>query len=531
MRRGLKSILLITTLLLVTSGAWAEDLKKFIITIKPENYRQMQQQFKRGDGFLGLRQNSVKFLDHLQMAVVEINSQDANLIKKNPSVVFMEEDQIIPQPHYRYFLNKKNGNRSSQKFSDLTWGLKAIAADKAWSVTKGNGARVLVLDTGLDEKHPDLSGRFEKAKNFMGGSSVDDVGHGTHVSGTVLADGSDSGLFGVAPEAKLLMAKVCGASGCSTAGIVQGVDWGIQEKVDVMNLSLGGPFLSSSAKTAYQKAENAGIVVVAASGNDGTGTVSYPAAVGTVVAVGAVNPDITKASFSQWGKELDVVAPGMDVVSSVPQGMGREGFAALITSTGKLEMKNTVFQNSDSGLKTISGQVVFAGLGKPTDFTNLDLTGKIALIQRGDITFAEKVTNAINAKASGVLIFNNEPGLILGGLQNPVKIPVLMIEQTVGADLASSSNPATVELGIVPSDFASFAGTSMASPHVAGLAALIKSANKNLTPTQIRNILTTTATPLLPNDNNEFGSGIVNAEKAVAAAVSSATLPRVSGGN
>ncbi|MCC6137874.1 MAG: S8 family serine peptidase [Bdellovibrionaceae bacterium] len=529
MRAGLRFIIGVIAAVLVSSGASAEDLKKYIVNIKPEHYQNAQQSFLRGGGFFGLRQNSVKYLDHLNMAVVEMSQAQASALKNNSSVDFIEEDRIIPQPHYKYFRKNKKFAPASTKVSELTWGLTAISADKAWPVTKGLGARVLVLDTGIDNQHPDITGRFEKAKSFMGVSTADDVGHGTHVSGTILADGSGSGLFGVAPEAKLLMAKVCGASGCSTAGIVQGVEWGIQEKVDVMNLSLGGPFISASATAAYQKAEQAGVVVVAASGNDGTATVSYPAAVSTVIAVGAINPDLTKASFSQWGPELDVVAPGADVLSTIPQGTGREGFAAIATTTGKLELKNTVFQNSDSGLKTISGEIVFVGLGKTTDFENKDLTGKIALIQRGEITFAEKVTNALAAKANGVLVYNNEPGLILGGLQNPVKIPVLMIEQNAGADLAAATDSTVVEMGIVTSDYASFQGTSMASPHVAGLAALVKGANKNLKPSQVRTIISSTATPLSPNGNNELGAGVVNAEKAVAAAKTAVQLPMAIG--
>jgi serine protease len=501
---------------------FAEVTKKYIVTLQPNAYRALKTEGQRAGNFLGLRSSQTKYLDHLQMAVVKMDSAQAEQIKKNPAVMMVEEDQIIPQPHYRFFKKQKRFvEQQGLKNAELTWGIKAIAADKAWMNTKGKGARVLVLDTGVDATHPDLINRFEKGENFMGGTSyADDVGHGTHTSGTVLADGVGSGLMGVAPEARLLMAKVCASYGCSTAGIVEGVEWGIAEKVDVMNLSLGGPGLSPSASQAYAKAEKAGVVVVAASGNDGTGKVSFPAAIKTVIAVGALNPDLTKASFSQWGPELDVVAPGVNVLSSVPQGTGREGLVAADFGNGPEELANTVFQNSNSGLNTVVGETVYCGLGKAADFTGKNLSGKIALIERGEINFAEKVDNALAAKAAGVLIYNNEPGLISGGLQNPVKIPVLMIEQTVGKAMVAQATPVTAEIGIVPSDYASFQGTSMASPHVAGLAALVKSINPALTALQVRELIMNSSHPLLPNANNEFGAGVVDADLAVRAAYS-----------
>lgn len=507
-------------ILLVTATSFGE-VTKYIVTLKPSSYRSVKEVSQRsGDGFLGLRAANVKYLDHLQMVVLELEASQVEQIKNNPNVEMVEADQIIPQPHFRFF--KKPARtvlNDGLKNSELTWGIKAIAADKAWATTKGNGTRVLVLDTGIDQTHPDLINRFEKGQSFMGGTSiVDDVGHGTHTSGTVLADGAGSGLMGVAPEARLLVAKVCNPSGCATAGIVQGVDWGISEKVDVMNLSLGGPFLSPTGQKAYERAEKAGVVVVAASGNGGNASVSYPAAISTVIAVGALNPDLTKAPFSQWGPELDVMAPGVNVLSSVPQGTGREGLVRTDLGNGVEELKNTVFQNSNPGLNTVKANIVFCGLGKPADFVNKDVNGKIALIQRGEIAFAEKVDAAVKAKAAGVIIFNNEAGLITGGLQNVVNIPVIMIEQQVGQFMSTATQAISVEIGVVSSDFAEFQGTSMASPHVAGLAALVKAANPMLTPAQVRTVIMNSARPLTPNTNNQFGKGVVDADMSVKAA-------------
>ena len=507
--------------------------KKYIITIQPDAYPAFRNSSQRSGNVLALRSSQTKYLDQVKMVVAQLSLAQVQQLKADKQIVMVEEDQIIPQPHYPMFKRAQLSQAPRAKSLDITWGLKAIAAEKAWSQTKGSGARVLVLDTGVDATHPDLIQRFEKGRGFMGDGSIsDEVGHGTHTSGTVVADGMGSGLFGVAPEARFLMAKVCAANGCSSAGIVQGVDWGISEKVDVMSLSLGGPFLSTSAKQAYARAEQAGIFVVAASGNDGTGTVSYPAAISTVLAVGALNEDLTKAPFSQWGPELDVVAPGVNVISSVPQGTGRDGLVRVDLGSGPEEFTNTVFQNASTDVKTVMGGIEYCGLGKPDDFIGKDLSGKIALIERGEISFSDKVANAIKANAAGMLIFNNAAGLITGGLATPVNIPVLMIEQSVGQamvqTLVQSASALATEIGVVATNYAAFAGTSMATPHVAGIAALIKSINPALTPQKVREVINSSAHALLPNPNNEFGNGAVDAELAVNAAIS-ASIPLAAG--
>lgn len=529
MQTSLNRLFVVLFVTFIPFMSFGEVQKKYIITVQPDGYAAFRNTSQRSGNVLALRSSQTKYLDQVKMVVAELSPEQVQQLKTNQQVIMVEEDQIIPQPHYPMFKRAQVAETERAKSLEITWGLKAIAAEKAWNQTKGNGARVLVLDTGVDAAHPDLVQRFEKGRGFMGdGSIVDEVGHGTHTSGTVVADGMGSGLMGVAPEAHFLMAKVCGTAGCSSAGIVQGIDWGISEKVDVMSLSLGGPFLSSAAKLAYARAEQAGIFVVAASGNDGTATVSYPAAISTVLAVGALNEDLTKAPFSQWGPELDVMAPGVNVISSVPQGTGRDGLVRVDLGTGPEELTNTVFQNASTDVKTVIGGIEYCGLGKAEDFINKDLSGKIALIERGEINFSDKVANAVKANAAGVLIFNNAAGLITGGLASPVNIPVLMIEQSVGQAMAQSSSALSTEIGVVATNYAAFAGTSMATPHVAGIAALIKSINPALTPQKVRELINSSAHPLLPNPNNEFGNGAVDAELAVNAALS-ASIPLAAG--
>lgn len=481
-------------------------------------------------------------LEHVQLLIVESDDLRAiESLRRHPAVAMVEQEIFhpLPRPMATWNRNSIELEQAPQVSKgvkvDMPWGIHAVKAPAAWTKTEGQMARVLVLDTGLDQNHPALRSRFEKGRNFAGGLATDfsdQVGHGTHVAGTVLASGQGGGLVGVAPKARLLAGKVCSSMGCSSAAIAAGINWAVAEKVDVVNMSLGGSFISETELQAIRAAEAAGVFIAAASGNDGTGRVSFPAAVATITAVGATDINNLKAGFSQWGPELDVVAPGVEVISAVPQGTGRAAVVQVDLGKGMSEVKAVPFVGSP--LRTVQAEIVLAGLGKPDDVKNLDLTGKIAFIQRGEIPFKEKVMNVINKGAVAAVIYNNAPGLIQGSLTedgSEAAIPAAMVEQTLGEQvraLLQNGQQVGFSISVDSSDYASFQGTSMASPHVAGVAALIRAANKSLTPAQVRDVLKATATALSPNGNNEFGSGLVNAEAAVErAGTMSAPLLRV----
>jgi serine protease len=289
-------------------------------------------------------------------------------------------------------------------------------------------------------------------------------------------------------------------------------------------MSLGGMWSTPAERTAISAADKAGITVVAASGNDGTAKVSYPAALPSVIAVGAIDNTLHKADFSQYGPELAVVAPGVAVVSSVPQGTGREAGVSIIVGQKATKVNASTFQGAREILTAESNVLVNAGIGKPEEFTAA-VKGKYALIARGEIKFTDKVQNAINAGAAGVVIYNNAPGLIQGALTDgttTLPVGVFMIEQATGLEIVkqlAAGQTVSASLQTVATDYAAFDGTSMATPHVAGVVALVKAANKSLTGAQVKAILKATATPLSPNDKNEYGSGLVNAEAAVEAAL------------
>jgi subtilisin family serine protease len=189
------------------------------------------------------------------------------------------------------------------------------------------------------------------------------------------------------------------------------------------------------------------------------------------------------------------------------------------------------FQGAGDVPTPVENTFVFAGLGKPEDFATIDITRKFALIARGEITFLEKANHAIAAGAAGIVIFNNAPGLIHGSLTQDgsrLAVPVFMVEQTIGEsmrDALAAAKPVSARLALKVTDYAAMDGTSMATPHVSGVVALMKGANKALTPAQVKQILQSTSHALAPNTNNEYGSGLVNANAAVQAALVAEVLP------
>ncbi|MEK2688408.1 S8 family serine peptidase [Bdellovibrio sp. GT3] len=471
-------------------------------------------------------------LENLNTLIVNAKD-DSEIVKlqNDPSVAYVEKEVFHPAPApVSGWLSTPVRNTPTVPGAKTPWGIMAVKAPQAWAKNnQGQGARVLVLDTGIDANHPSIKANFERGQDFTGESDgsdfTDTIGHGTHCAGTVAGVLDNNGFTGVAPGAKLLAGRVCSKDGCSNAAIAAGINWGISQKVDVISMSLGGAWSTPGERDAIAKAAKAGLTVVAASGNDGKGRVSYPAALPTVIAVGAVDSDLKRAEFSQYGPELAIVAPGVGVVSSVPQGTGRESSVKISVDGKTAQVNSTTFQGAREVLKAETNVLVEAGLGKAADFQGKDFKGKYALIGRGEINFAEKIQNAIKAGATGAVIYNNAPGLIQGALtddETVLPVAVFMIEQTVGQKIVASLKAGTevkATLHTVATDYADFQGTSMATPHVAGVAALVKAANKNLNGAQVKQILQSTATALGPNSNNEYGAGVVNAEAAVAAAL------------
>jgi serine protease len=328
-------------------------------------------------------------------------------------------------------------------YAEQRWHYEMLNLPQAWDVARGDGAIVAVIDSGVVMDHPDLQGQLLPGFDFIRSSSIsadgdgidpdpDDPGdsegtsassfHGTHVAGTVAAASNNArGVSGVAWNASIMPLRALGRGGGTTYDVMQSVRYAAgfsndsgtvpARAADVINLSLGGGGFSSVEQALFDAVADAGIIVVAAAGNESTSDFSYPASYSNVVSVSAVNINRRLAYYSNFGSRVDIAAPGGDSLTGDVNG---DGVPDLVLSTS-------------------------------ADDSSLPLRPTYALLQ----------------------------------------------------------------------------GTSMATPHVAGVAALMKSIYPALTPADFNSLL---AQGLLTDDlgvagrDNSFGFGLVNAYKAVLAA-------------
>jgi subtilisin family serine protease len=213
-----------------------------------------------------------------------------------------------------------------------------IGAPAAWEAGyTGRGVTVAVLDTGVDVNHPDLTGRVAEAVNFTEEEPGDRDGHGTHVASIIAGSGAASGgrYRGVAPAADLVSGKVCGIGGCAESAVLAGMHWAAaKKKVDVVNLSLGGPDLPGVdplEEAVETLSKEHGTLFVIAAGNEGaSGTVGSPGSADAALTVGAVDRSDALADFSSQGPRVgddavkpDVTAPGVQIVAARAAGTGQ----------------------------------------------------------------------------------------------------------------------------------------------------------------------------------------------------------------
>jgi subtilisin family serine protease len=272
-------------------------------------------------------------------------------------------------------------------------------------------------------------------------------------------------------------------------------------------MSLGGSIKNRTEETAFNTAyTKKNVLPIAAAGNGGNTRVSYPAGYSGVVSVAAVDEAKAKASFSQANSDVEIAAPGVAVLSTVPQGAGSE-------ATANVNSKDYLAEGLDgSPQKAGSGGLVDCGLGGTTC---AGATGKVCLIQRGTYDFAVKVQSCQSGGGVGAIIYNNVAGPLLGTLNGVVTtIPSVGVTQTDGTAMKASLG-ATAIVTLAASDYAKFDGTSMATPHVSAIAALIWSYAPKCTNAQVRTALTSTAMDLgATGRDTKFGYGLVQAQRA-----------------
>lgn len=209
------------------------------------------------------------------------------------------------------------------------WNLAKINAPTAWDVSQGGYGPIAIVDTGIDASHSDLGGEVSGGYNFVNDTNdtSDDNGHGTHVAGIIAGVTNNSnGVASIGYKGGLMPVKVLDASGSGTYGdVANGIVYATDRGAKIINLSLGGSSASRTLQSAVSYAEQKGVIVVAAAGNNGNNASVYPADYPGVIAVSATTSSDGLASFSSYGSNITVSAPGVGVISTYNNG----GYATM----------------------------------------------------------------------------------------------------------------------------------------------------------------------------------------------------------
>ena len=439
----------------------------------------------------------------------------------NPHIKLIEIDQ---KRHLMSLYNDDAGNPSTTQLIPY-----AVYQSQANQITfnPNTSMKVCIIDSGLDHTNPDF---YRDNDNITGSNDIgtgnwfDHGGpHGTHVAGTIGADDNSFGVIGMAPGVSMHIVKVFNEEGwgyssdlahaaqkCSNAG------------ANIISMSLGGGGSNSTEENAFSAFSNAGGLVLAVAGNDGNSARSYPAGYSSVMMIGANDADNNIASFSQYpscaittgrGKKrktvsdetvcIEVTGGGVNTLSTYPAGMA----TSTSMTVNNIAYASSAMENSGS----VWGSTYYMGTAEAIDNGAI---GKICVIDRGAISFHDKVLNCQNSYGIGAIIINNEPGMLYGtlGAPNATTIPA------VGAAFEDRTallvpGSATIDIGV--SDYGYMSGTSMATPAVSGIAALVWSNHATCTGEEIRSVLKATAQDSGASGKDAyFGYGIVQAKAA-----------------
>ena len=247
-------------------------------------------------------------IDKIDMMKVSLNEASKEKLHQAKEVTFIEEDQ-----------------KAKTSGQSVPYGIKSIKAQKVHKRGyAGQNVKVAVLDSGIDGKHEDL--HVTGGVSFVPTESdplVDPHEHGTHVAGTIAALDNKVGVVGVAPKASIYAVKVADENGDGYySWIIKGIEWAIENEMDVINISMGGASESEALKEAVDRAYDNGILIVASAGNAGSygslNTIDYPAKYSSVMAVASVDQRKQRAFDSSVGEEVEVSAPGVSTLSTIP---------------------------------------------------------------------------------------------------------------------------------------------------------------------------------------------------------------------
>jgi thermitase len=289
-----------TRLLIRTNGSYSPDLKM-------------------AEGAERIYDPAALELSKIGVIIMDVPSNRVSQVKKelkaDPDVIFVESDGKVEA--LDVFPN--DPNFGSQ------YGLFRIHAPQGWEISTGStSVTIAVVDSGVDLFHPDLVTKILPGIDFIDGDNIpqDEFGHGTHVAGIAAASSNNGvGVTGVSWGAQILPVRVLNAAGDGNyANLSAGIIWSVDNGAQIINLSLGGLFPNNTLKTAVDYAVNHGVMLIAASGNDASGNLRYPAQYPAVIAVGSTNSLDQRSGFSNYGTGLDLVAPGEAILSTNPGG-------------------------------------------------------------------------------------------------------------------------------------------------------------------------------------------------------------------
>ncbi|MBJ6361120.1 S8 family serine peptidase [Paenibacillus sp. GCM10012307] len=285
----------------------------------------------------------VQKLSLLNGISISLNVDEVNHLLRNPTVESIEEDKPIEIA--KTSLTDVSSQELKESSQTIPWGIHSTGSYLVHSLEQaaGNAVKVAVFDTGI-ASHPDL--HIAGGVSFVSSEAdyEDQNGHGTHIAGTIAALDNAIGVVGVAPQSNLYSVQVIDAAGDGyTSSVLQGIDWAIENNIDIINMSFIASQYSDALHTAIQQAQAAGILIIAAAGNVGAGenTVQYPAKYPDVVAVGALDSSHHRLDFSSTGQELDLMAPGFGIISTSLNGeygvsAGTSTAAAHVTGAAAL---------------------------------------------------------------------------------------------------------------------------------------------------------------------------------------------------
>jgi serine protease len=420
------------------------------------------------------------------------------------------------------------------------WGQTFIGTTSLSDSQSGNRT-ICIIDSGYDRSHNDLSGNKVTGTNNSGTGNWYQPGannaHGTHVAGTIAAIANNEGVVGVLANqnANIHVIKVFNEAGWGySSSLVSAIDTCVSKGSNVVTMSLGGSQSSTTESNAMAAHHNNGVLLIAAAGNAGNSTHSYPASYDSVMSVAAVDNNKDHAAFSQYTNQVEISGPGEAILSTVTVGEGRLAditagstsyFASGVVPHNRLVPNGTSYAPApvNASATAVLAECTVSG----TTFNCGNMSNKICLVERvGNQGASYPEINAVKAcktaGASGVIVYSNTA---LPGLQNPflvdanseITIPTMSVSRATGLALKSKIGTTVTVENQGNKDYEYYNGTSMATPHVSGVATLVWSYHPQCTAKQIRAALTATAEDLgVAGRDDKTGHGMVNGAAAKA---------------